>query len=216
MMDNDAAKTAILQKICSANGEKQLQPPAAAWLEIPRNYNRAATHTKLELRSLLRERLIDYDAEVELTDSRNIGIAISRILTERNHPRMLLAKDFPRDLLPEGDWFHDENFSPTELDLFDGILTSSTLAIAQTGTLVLQNVPGQGRRASTLVPDFHICILHSNDIVETVPEAMERLALSAHLPTTFVSGPSATADIEMTRIKGVHGPRFLHVVLMED
>jgi len=216
MTDNNAARAAILQRIRSANGEKQLQPAAEDWLQIPRNYNRAATHTKLDVQSLLMDRLIDYDAEVERISPLNLKATISRVLSDRNHPRMLVAKGFPKDLLPEDDCLYDDGFSPAELDLFDGILTSSTLAIAQTGTLILQNVSGQGRRASTLVPDFHLCILHSKDVVETVPEAMARLALSAHLPTTFVSGPSATADIEMTRVKGVHGPRFLHVILVED
>jgi L-lactate dehydrogenase complex protein LldG len=216
MTDNNAAKTAILQRIRSANGEKQLQPAAEDWLRIPRNYNRQATHTKLDVSSLLMDRLVDYDAEVERVSPLNLKGTIGRVLSDRNHPRMLVAKGFPKDLLPEGDWIYDDGFSPAELDLFDGILTTSTLAIAQTGTLVLQNVPGQGRRASTLVPDFHLCILESKNVVETVPEALDRLALSAHLPTTFVSGPSATADIEMTRIKGVHGPRFLHVILAED
>ena len=93
-------------------------------------------------------------------------------------------------------------------------MTGATLAIAETGTIVLQNVPGQGRRAPTLVPDYHLCVVRAGDVVETVPEAMAKLAASASLATTFVSGPSATADIEMTRIKGVHGPRFLDVILI--
>jgi L-lactate dehydrogenase complex protein LldG len=93
-------------------------------------------------------------------------------------------------------------------------MTAATLAIAETGTVVLQNVAGQGRRAVTLVPDYHLCVVRMEDVVETVPEAMERLQETAGLATTFVSGPSATADIEMTRIKGVHGPRFLDVILI--
>ena len=98
---------------------------------------------------------------------------------------------------------------------FDGVMTASTLAIAETGTIVLQNVAGQGRRAVTLVPDYHLCVVELEDVVETVPEAMARLQTTAALATTFISGPSATADIEMTRIKGVHGPRFLDVILVE-
>ena len=99
--------------------------------------------------------------------------------------------------------------------MFDGVITGATLAIAETGTVVLQSVAGQGRRAVTLVPDYHLCVVRVGDVVETVPEAMERLQATAELATTFVSGPSATADIEMTRIKGVHGPRFLDVILVD-
>jgi len=95
------------------------------------------------------------------------------------------------------------------------VMTGATLAIAETGTVVLQSVAGQGRRAVTLVPDYHLCLVRVDDVVETMPEAMERLQAMATLATTFVSGPSATADIEMTRIKGVHGPRFLDVILIQ-
>jgi L-lactate dehydrogenase complex protein LldG len=101
-----------------------------------------------------------------------------------------------------------------DLDGFDGVMTGSTVAIAVTGTVILQNVAGQGRRAVTLVPDYHLCLVNAADVVETVPQAMERLRGTEDLTTTFFSGPSATADIEMTRIKGVHGPRFLDVILV--
>ena len=118
-------------------------------------------------------------------------------------------------MLPTGfDFVVDQHFSATELDTFAGVLTRATVAIAETGTLVLQNKPGQGRRAPTLIPDYHLCIVREADVVETVPEAIALLQATAALATTFVSGPSATADIEMTRIKGVHGPRFLDVVLV--
>jgi L-lactate dehydrogenase complex protein LldG len=110
----------------------------------------------------------------------------------------------------------DHGLSPLELDSLDAVLTDCTIAIAETGTLVLQSGPTQGRRALTLIPDTHICIVRTSDVVATVPEAFARLESTATLPTTFVSGPSATADIEMTRVKGVHGPRFLHILLLED
>jgi L-lactate dehydrogenase complex protein LldG len=104
--------------------------------------------------------------------------------------------------------------SAAELNAVDGVVTESTLAIAETGTIVLQNAAGQGRRAVSLVPDYHLCLVDVASVVETVPEAMDKLAATAALATTFISGPSATADIEMTRIKGVHGPRFLDVILV--
>jgi L-lactate dehydrogenase complex protein LldG len=117
--------------------------------------------------------------------------------------------------LPEGfEFVLDTCLSAADLNTMDGVVTASTLAIAGTGTIVLQQVPGQGRRAPTLIPDYHLCVVRMTDIVETVPEAMARLQATASLASTFISGPSATADIEMTRIKGVHGPRFLDVILV--
>ncbi len=104
--------------------------------------------------------------------------------------------------------------SNVELDKFDGLISGCTVAIALTGTIVLQNVPGQGPRKLSLIPDYHLCVVFAEQIVETVPEAFDKLAATATLPTTLISGPSATADIEMTRIKGVHGPRFLEVLIV--
>ena len=133
---------------------------------------------------------------------------------------MLLPKGFAAEFLPSGFDFVTDGGEPQavltakELDEFDGVMTGATVAIAETGTVVLQNVAGQGRRAVTLVPDYHLCVVRVEDVVETVPEAIGLLQATAGLATTFVSGPSATADIEMTRIKGVHGPRFLDVILV--
>jgi L-lactate dehydrogenase complex protein LldG len=135
--------------------------------------------------------------------------AIHRIVVPAGLPEAL------GESLPGGIEFTlDRGLTPNELDRFEGVVTASTVAIAETGTIVLQNVPGQGRRAPTLIPDYHLCVVRAADVVETVPEAMSRLAPTATLATTFISGPSATADIEMTRVKGVHGPRFLDVILV--
>jgi L-lactate dehydrogenase complex protein LldG len=129
---------------------------------------------------------------------------------------MVIPAGLPAEWLPSGfEFVVDTGLSAVELDGFEGVMTGSTMAIAETGTVVLQNVVGQGRRALTLVPDYHLCVVRVEDVVETVPEAMERLAGTAEVATTFFSGPSATADIEMTRIKGVHGPRFLDVIVVE-
>jgi L-lactate dehydrogenase complex protein LldG len=88
------------------------------------------------------------------------------------------------------------------------------VAVAESGSIVLQHGPTEGRRALTLLPDYHLCVLFAEQVVETLPECFDRLRPNATRPTTFISGPSATADIEMTRIKGVHGPRFLDVILV--
>jgi L-lactate dehydrogenase complex protein LldG len=190
----------------------------AEWETIPRDYARAATLGHDEILELLEDRLRDYDATVVRVKAGEVNAAIASALTERGKQRLVIPAGLAEALgeaLPAGfEFVVDEGFTPAELNEFEGVLTASTVAIAETGTIVLQNVPGQGRRAPTLVPDYHLCVVRAADVVETVPEALARLAGTARLATTFVSGPSATADIEMTRIKGVHGPRFLDVVLV--
>jgi L-lactate dehydrogenase complex protein LldG len=215
----DSARTAILERIRAANAPHMdgLAVAQAAWRLIPREYRRSATLDRAGILELLVDRLRDYDAQVERVSPAGAAAAVKRTLEAFGNGPLLVAAGFPAELLPrDGSFAMDDGFSHAELDRFAGVLTGATLAIAETGTLVLQNVPGQGRRAATLVPDFHICVLRAEDVVETVPEAIERLSSTVRLPTTFVSGPSATADIEMTRIKGVHGPRFLHVVLIDS
>ena len=140
---------------------------------------------------------------------------IGRILTERGKTNIAIPAGFPAAYLPPTQTFtEDTRRGIAQVDACQGVLTTATLAIALTGTIVLQDAPGQGRRAVTLLPDYHLCLVNIADIVETVPEAMTLLAPTARLATTFFSGPSATADIEMTRIKGVHGPRFVDVILV--
>jgi len=165
---------------------------------------------------LLEDRLLDYDARVVRSRHSEVAVAAARMLLERRVLRMVVPVRITAEWLPGGiEFVVDEDLPAAELDVVDGVMTGATLAIAETGTVVLQNVAGQGRRAVTLVPDYHLCVVRTEDVVETVPEAMDRLQATAGLATTFVSGPSATADIEMTRIKGVHGPRFLDVILVD-
>jgi L-lactate dehydrogenase complex protein LldG len=108
----------------------------------------------------------------------------------------------------------DAELTPRELDALDGVVTGCTLAIAETGTIVLTAAPHEGRRVLTLVPDLHVCIVEERQIVELVPEAFAALADAAGRPITFVSGPSATSDIELSRVEGVHGPRDLVVLVV--
>jgi L-lactate dehydrogenase complex protein LldG len=190
----------------------------AEWRELPRSYKRTALLDRDAILELLEDRLRDYDAHVSRVKAGGISLEVGRILAERGKRHLVVPAGLAEALgepLPAGyEFVVDEGMSPAELDGFDGVVTASTLAIAETGTIVLQNVAGQGRRAPTLIPDYHLCVVRAADVVETVPEAMERLQATASLATTFISGPSATADIEMTRIKGVHGPRFLDVILI--
>jgi len=106
----------------------------------------------------------------------------------------------------------DDQLSVAELDGVDGVITSCAVAIAETGTLILDGSPGQGRRVITLIPDYHLCVVAEEQIVADVPQALARLA--ATRPLTMISGPSATSDIELNRVEGVHGPRTLEVIIV--
>ncbi len=213
------ARSAVLDKVKAALAGAGQQPDAAAqlarWTALPRTYAQQPSLSTAERLHLLQDRLQDYDAVVQRVPSAQIADAITAVLAARGSLPTVIPQGFPLAWYPKDltNIVEDEGFTPRELDRFDVVVTAATLAIADTGTIVLQNVPGQGRRAATLVPDFHLCVVRVEDVVESVPEAFARLAPTQHLPTTFISGPSATADIEMTRIKGVHGPRFLEVLL---
>jgi L-lactate dehydrogenase complex protein LldG len=122
----------------------------------------------------------------------------------------------PAEWLAEGfEWQVDRGLSTAEVEQAEGVVTDSFCGIADSGTIVLHHSAAEGRRVITLLPDWHLCVLHASQVVETPPEYFARCSEAPAL-ATYISGPSATADIEMTRIKGVHGPRFLHVIVVRD
>ncbi len=216
-VSTDSARIEVLRRIMAANGGVADGAAARAeWDGVAREYRRRGTRARELVLELLEDRLRDYDATVVRTTGEDVARSVAGMLAERGVKRMVVPAGLRPEWLVGGiEFVVDEGLSAAELDGFDGVMTGATVAIAETGTVVLQNVAGQGRRAVTLVPDYHLCLVQVDDVVETVPEAMERLQATAALATTFVSGPSATADIEMTRIKGVHGPRFLDVILIQ-
>jgi len=122
---------------------------------------------------------------------------------------------FPPWLAPSFNWQIDNNLTHAQIEQSEGVLTACFCAIADSGTIALHHGPTEGRRVLTLLPDWHLCILRASQVVETLPEYFDRCQQPPSL-VTWISGPSATADIEMTRVKGVPGPRFLHVILVRD
>ena len=162
------------------------------------------------------ERVEDYQATVIRTDFDGIAAAVARSLAGAN--RVVVPAGLNPSWLPDGiEMVSDEPaLSSADLDQVDAVLTSAVVGIAVTGTIVLDHTEGQGRRALTLVPDLHVCVVTADQIVGDVPEAVTRLApcVKRGRPLTWISGPSATVDIELIRVHGVHGPRTLRVVLV--
>ncbi|MFD7315111.1 lactate utilization protein C [Streptomyces sp. NPDC059883] len=182
------------------------------------------THTPDErVIDLLAENLADYRALVHRTDSEELPALIARLLAERGARTVLVPPLLPAlwlsalssvgtDLIRFED---DPSSTARELDVVDSVITGCALAIAETGTLVLDAAPDQGRRRITLIPDHHICVVRTADqVVGSVPQAMPRLDPTR--PLTWISGPSATSDIELDRVEGVHGPRTLEVILLSE
>ena len=169
---------------------------------------------------LLAERLADYRAAVRRATRPGLAAAVGVALSERGVRRIVVPAGL--DLLvvlqalpPDVDLIIDDDLSPRDLDAVDGVITGAAVAIAETGTIVLDGSPDQGRRAITLVPDYHLCLVRADQVVGLVPEAIDRLAPRPGQPLTWISGPSATSDIELSRVEGVHGPRTLEVILVE-
>jgi L-lactate dehydrogenase complex protein LldG len=187
---------------------------------IPRTYLRAHTpddpHT---LTNLLAENLTDYHAHVHHATPAQLPATINRLLIAHGSTTLGTPPDLPPDWLAQIATVRlvtdTPTLSATDLDHLDTVLTGCALAIAETGTIVLDTGPTQGRRALTLLPDHHICIVHAPEqLVASVPLALPKLDPTR--PQTWISGPSATSDIELHRIEGVHGPRTLDVIIVAD
>ena len=172
-----------------------------------RNYETSSPLSHEELLDLLEDRIVDYKAT--FTRSNNVPATIAQLLSQYSLTTIVVPEGLPSD------WVTgtiDHKLSSAELDGFDVVITSSEVAIAVTGTIILNHSrTDQGRRAISLVPDTHICVVSAKNVVGTVVEAVRRLNPLDH--QTWISGPSATSDIELERVEGVHGPRNLHVVL---
>ncbi|GAA1844080.1 LUD domain-containing protein [Pseudonocardia alni subsp. carboxydivorans] len=169
---------------------------------------------------LFDERVADYRAVVERADPDTAAARVAGALAGRpplagSGPlRILVPPGFPAGLVPDDVEVVPDgpDVAVSELDRCDGVVSTAAIGIAETGTIILDHGPGQGRRAATLVPDLHVCVIRADQVVAGVPEAVA--ALDPARPHTWISGPSATSDIELDRVEGVHGPRTLHVVIV--
>jgi L-lactate dehydrogenase complex protein LldG len=209
-----AVRSLILGRIRDILGERR-EPADVAHRRIPRDYRDSGILTFEASVALLVDRLQHYQVGVHRCDASKLPVTIAAALLARGRKHLIVPSDINRRWLPPAAEFRpDEALSSSDLNGCDGVVTACSLAIANTGTIVLRHATGEGRRALTLIPDYHLCVVLAEQIVQTVPEAIRRLAALKPVLVTTVSGPSATADIEMTRIRGVHGPRTLDVVVV--
>jgi L-lactate dehydrogenase complex protein LldG len=209
-----SARAAVLAKVRHAVGD-HTPVREAEYASIPREYRRQSVASREAAVDLLAGRLRDYDAHVYHCAAHEIAQTVASAMAERGKTSLLRAEGLPAEWLPSSFRFPVVNGMPyEEIDRAEGVITACVVAIALTGTIILRHGPHDSRRALTLIPDYHLCVVFAEQVVETVPEGFERLRGMETLPLTTVSGPSATADIEMTRVKGVHGPRFLDVILV--
>jgi L-lactate dehydrogenase complex protein LldG len=204
-----AAREAILERVRGALGAGVAVP------EIPRRYRGPRVDDSSVDRFC--ERVAEYRASVTRISADELADTIARLCRERGARRVAVPTGGPEALEGVELVVDDPPLSPAALDQLDGVLTGSALAIAETGTIVLDGGERSGRRALTLVPDWHICIVEASSVVAGVPDAVAALAPVAAegRPITLVSGPSATSDIELDRVEGVHGPRTLDVVVVQ-
>jgi len=196
-------------------------PPAnLRYEDITREYRTTSDASAAALTELLIDRLVDYRALVRQCSVDDLGATIAHALEERGARTVVvpagLDPSWTAGLAAEmlTDLSDGEPLSVSQLDHVDGVITGCATAIAETGTLILDSSPGQGRRVLTLIPDYHLCVVFQDQICADVPQGLARL--TATRPLTMISGPSATSDIELNRVEGVHGPRTLEVIIVQN
>jgi L-lactate dehydrogenase complex protein LldG len=218
MNSSSPSRERILERIRTAThaAADGLATAETAYDALPRTYIRRGALAAEARIALMIERLREYDAEVIECAPADLVTTIAAQLAASGKHRFVAPEGLPADwLVPGFEWLVDHGLSTDEIEQTEGVVTAAFCGVANSGTIVVHHSPAEGRRVLTLLPDWHLCILRSSQVVETLPEYFDRCIEPPAL-VTWISGPSATADIEMTRIKGVHGPRFLHVILVRD
>jgi L-lactate dehydrogenase complex protein LldG len=218
-----SARDEVLARVRAALGDH-----ARTDVAVARDYDRGSHATGDDdagLLDLLDERLTDYRARVRHTTPDEVADAVAQSIADGlahgrdasgGRPRIVVPPALPDTWTSaiDGDVVTDDDLTVDDLDRCDGVVTAAAVAIAETGTIVLDGSSDQGRRAITLVPDLHVCVVHADQVVAGVPQGVARLDPTR--PLTWISGPSATSDIELDRVEGVHGPRTLEVVLVDQ
>ena len=215
-----AGKETILWRVRHATGDV---PEGERPEDVPveRGYRTEDDAPREEIVDRFAENVAEYEATVHRVEEADLPGRIWEILKKRGLKRLVVPPLLPESWIPEGvEVLRDAarpRLSNEELDGADGVLTGCALGISQTGTIVLDAGPTQGRRALTLLPDYHLCVVREDQVVGLVPEAFARLEETVRdegRAVTFISGPSATSDIELNRVEGVHGPRALEVLIV--
>ena len=213
------AKETILWRIRHATHDvpEQERPED---VPVERGYRKEGDEAREEIVARFAERTAEYEAKVYRVAHDELSRAIEEALKRRGVERLVIPPYLPKEWIPEGvETRHDaahSRLTDQQLDESDGVLTGCALGIAQTGTIVLDAGRAQGRRALTLLPDYHLCVVREEQIVDLVPVAFAKLEQTVKAEgraITFISGPSATSDIELNRVEGVHGPRTLEVLI---
>lgn len=213
-----SSRQSILERVRAATGDAASSAVKIAdqYSALPRAYIQSDTMTREASLERMIERLREYDAEVVETAPEQLPAAIAAQLKSSGRRVFVAPEGLPIEwLIPGFDWKVDRGLATAEIEAAEGVVTAAFCGIADSGTIALHHSPAEGRRVLTLLPDWHLCILRASQVVETLPQYFRRCSLPPAL-ATYISGPSATADVEMTRIKGVHGPRFLNVILVRD
>jgi L-lactate dehydrogenase complex protein LldG len=213
------AREEVLARIAAAH--RAAPPPNLPYEGISRDYRTTSDSSAEELTELLIDRLVDYRALVRQCSADDLAGTIAGALADRGAHTVVVPSGLDSSwtaglsgsVLTDGLLTHYQR-TVSELDGVDGVITGCAVAIAETGTLILDGSPGQGRRVLTLIPDYHLCVVLPDQIVADVPQALARL--EATQPLTMISGPSATSDIELNRVEGVHGPRTLEVIIVQN
>jgi L-lactate dehydrogenase complex protein LldG len=187
---------------------------------VPREYRTAELDASARPVDAFVERVREYKATVRVITRAELPGAIASAFEARGVKRIVAPADLHGDWVPPGVFvLRDPGLTNEQIETSDGVLTAARLGIAQTGTIVLDSGPGQGRRVLSLLPDYHLCVIRADQLVALVPEAIGQLAEDARRPgrpITLISGPSATSDIELSRVEGVHGPRTLEVLVVDS